>query len=208
MLCPQCHAESPIGARFCTACGAGLPRCRTCGATVSPTYRHCGACGIPLVTGPSGVMEVSAPRSGESIVASVTPVDLPFPLLTGDPAATVTIGAILHVQLAIPSGAETEARGFYGGLLGLSELSKPPALAARGGVWFRVGAQELHLGVEPEFRPARKAHPAFAVDAPERLRRRLERHGVATRDDVTLPDRSRFYCDDPFGNRLEFVEQR
>jgi hypothetical protein len=113
---------------------------------------------------------------------------------------------MLHVQLAIPAGGEAQGRAFYGGLLGLDEIPKLPALRERGGLWFRVGMLELHLGVERDFRPARKAHPAFSVDHLERFRRHLEGHGVATRDDVALPDRLRFYCDDPFGNRLEFVQ--
>jgi catechol 2,3-dioxygenase-like lactoylglutathione lyase family enzyme len=150
-------------------------------------------------------MEASAaPRAAEGGLAGRSP--FPFPTLPGDPATSVTVGAILHVQLAMPVGAEEAARAFYGGLLALKEIEKPAALQARGGVWFRAGAQELHLGVDAEFRPARKAHPALAVDQLERLRRRLEQHGVSTRDDVTLPDRARFYCDDPFGNRLEFVQ--
>lgn len=203
MACPHCHAESPASARFCTACGLGLPRCRACGGTVSPSHRYCGACGIPLVTGPSGVME--AARAGEVAAVVAAGGDLPFPTLPGDPAVAVTIGGLLHVQLAMPAGREAEARAFYSGLLGLDEIPKPAPLQSRGGVWFRLGAQELHLGVEADFRPARKAHPALAVDHPERLRRRLEAHGVPTRDDIALPDRGRFYCDDPFGNRLEFV---
>ena len=73
------------------------------------------------------------------------------------------LDAIDHVQLAAPPGCEAEARRFFGELLGLEELEKPESLRARGGVWFRVGAQQLHVGVEPEFAPARKAHPAFAV---------------------------------------------
>jgi catechol 2,3-dioxygenase-like lactoylglutathione lyase family enzyme len=218
MRCSHCHAESPAHARFCTACGVGLPRCRACGATVSTPHRYCGACGVPLVTGPSGVMEATPPRSGEAIGplpgTSLRPagdpgvggVALPFRTLPGDPVSSVALGAILHVQLAMPAGEEATARAFYGGLLGLDEVEKPAALQGRGGVWFRLGAQELHLGVEADFRPARKAHPAFAVDHLERLRRRLDAHGVPTRDDVTLPDRTRFYCDDPFGNRLEFVQ--
>jgi catechol 2,3-dioxygenase-like lactoylglutathione lyase family enzyme len=150
-------------------------------------------------------MDATPTRSGDARPVVAAGGELPFPTLPGDPATLVTVGAILHVQLAMPSGREAEARAFYGGLLGLDEIAKPSVLQARGGVWFRLGAQELHLGGDAEFRPARKAHPAFSVDHPERLRRRLEAHGVPTRDDIALPDRRRFYCDDPFGNRLEFV---
>jgi len=110
-----------------------------------------------------------------------------------------------HVQLAVPPNREAEARSFYVGVLGMEELPKPPGLAARGGVWLRLAASELHLGVEPGFRPAPKAHPAFEVDDFDGLRRRLHDHGLPMQDDVLLPGRRRFYVQDPFGNRLEFV---
>ena len=79
--------------------------------------------------------------------------------------------SIDHVQVAGPPGCEAAARSFYGGLLGLREIPKPPALADRGGVWFSLGRQELHIGVEPDFRPALKAHPAFSCSIPKRSRR-------------------------------------
>ena len=108
-----------------------------------------------------------------------------------------------HVQLAAPPGCEAEARGFYGGVLGLEEIEKPEALRPRGGVWFRLGdGRELHVGVDPAFVPARKAHPAFAVDDLDALAARL---GDVTWDDE-LPGVRRFYSSDPFGNRLEFLE--
>jgi catechol 2,3-dioxygenase-like lactoylglutathione lyase family enzyme len=111
------------------------------------------------------------------------------------------IAGIDHVQVAAPAGCEEEARAFYGGILGLEEIAKPAPLAARGGVWFRVGPQQLHVGVEQEFAAARKAHPAFAVDDLEAL---AERIGVV-RWDEELPGVRRFYAHDPFGNRLEFL---
>lgn len=105
-----------------------------------------------------------------------------------------------HVQLAMPRGGEDRARGFYGGLLGLAEVVKPPALAVRGGCWFSFGAVQVHLGVEPDFRPARKAHPAFRVTDLDALCTRLTHAGVAiTRE----PGRA--YLHDPFGNRIELV---
>ncbi len=110
-----------------------------------------------------------------------------------------------HVQLAIPPGSEARAREFYVGVLGLEELPKPPTLAARGGLWLKLLGAELHLGVEQEFRPARKAHPALEVGDLDGLRTRLERAGARPQDDALLPGRRRFYADDPFGNRLEFV---
>ena len=110
------------------------------------------------------------------------------------------------MQLAAPAHGEGLARAFYGRLLGLHELPKPAHLAGRGGVWFAVGKRELHIGVEPHFRPALKAHPALRVRGLSDLRRRLDLAGVRTWTDEPLPDHRRFYAADPFGNRLEFVE--
>lgn len=112
-----------------------------------------------------------------------------------------------HVQIAAPAGCEEEARRFFGGLLGLPELAKPEPLAGRGGAWFQVGAQQLHVGVEAEFEPARKAHPAFVVDDVEPLAARLEAAAVEVRWDHELPGVRRFYADDPWGNRLEFLQR-
>jgi len=112
-----------------------------------------------------------------------------------------------HVQLAMPRGAEEIARRFYTGILGLSEIAKPPDLAKRGGVWFALGEQQLHLGVEDEFRPARKAHPAVLVRDIDELRDRLTAADLSPIDDDSLPDHRRFYVADPFGNRLEFLEK-
>ena len=109
-----------------------------------------------------------------------------------------------HVQLTCPPRAEERARAFYGGLLGLREIEKPEPLRQRGGVWFECGAQQLHLGVEDEFRPARKAHPALRVDSVEQLRALAERLGDV-RWDGDLPGFQRFYVDDPFGNRIEVL---
>jgi catechol 2,3-dioxygenase-like lactoylglutathione lyase family enzyme len=107
-----------------------------------------------------------------------------------------------HVQVAAPAGCEAAARAFYGGVLGLEEVAKPEVLRARGGVWFRLaGGQELHVGVDDAFAPARKAHPAFAVDDLDALAARL---GEVEWDDG-LPGVRRFYASDPFGNRLEFL---
>jgi catechol 2,3-dioxygenase-like lactoylglutathione lyase family enzyme len=110
-----------------------------------------------------------------------------------------------HVQLAAPPGCEEEARRFFGGLLGLEELEKPAALRERGGVWFRVGPQQLHVGVEPGFAPARKAHPGFAVREYDALRDRLGAAGVAVADDTAIPGVRRCYVPDPWGNRIELV---
>jgi catechol 2,3-dioxygenase-like lactoylglutathione lyase family enzyme len=118
----------------------------------------------------------------------------------------VNVIGLDHLQLAMPHGREADARAFYGGVLGLPELQKPPNLAARGGVWFALGSQQFHLGVEDDFRPARKAHPAFLVQDIRALRARLEQHGFTPYEDEPLSGYDRFYVADPFGNRLEFLQ--
>ena len=115
------------------------------------------------------------------------------------------LDGIDHVQLAAPPGCEAEARRFFGGVLGLEEVEKPESLRARGGVWFRVGAQQLHVGVEQEFAPARKAHPAFAVSGYDVLVVRLRSAGVETVADDSIPGVRRSYIADPWGNRIELV---
>ena len=117
-----------------------------------------------------------------------------------------TLVSIDHVQLAMPPGDEAVARQFYRDLLGMREAPKPPAMAARGGCWFEAHGVRLHLGVEPGFRPARKAHPAICVQGLHPLAERLEAHGAAVRWDTELEGYARFFVDDPFGNRLEFLE--
>jgi catechol 2,3-dioxygenase-like lactoylglutathione lyase family enzyme len=121
----------------------------------------------------------------------------------------VSLTAIDHVQLAAPPGCEPAARRFYGELLGLSELSKPAALAARGGVWFAIGSgpQQVHIGVQAAHAPARKAHPAFAASDLDALAARLEAAGHRVRWDDTLGGVRRFYVDDPWGNRIEILLQ-
>ena len=111
-----------------------------------------------------------------------------------------------HVQVAMPAGREGAARAFYGTALGLNEIPKPAPLAARGGVWYAVGDLQLHLGVAEGFSPATKAHPAFRVEDAAALAERLLAAGFAVRWDSALPGRSRFYTDDPFGNRIEILQ--
>ena len=114
---------------------------------------------------------------------------------------------IHHIQLAMPVGEEEAGRRFYGELLGLPEVPKPSELAPRGGIWFRSGELEVHLGVEREaFTPARKAHPAFVVGGLDELRDRLGAAGYRIDEDVQLEGYRRFHVRDPFGNRLELVE--
>jgi catechol 2,3-dioxygenase-like lactoylglutathione lyase family enzyme len=110
-----------------------------------------------------------------------------------------------HVQLAMPPGREDEARAFYAGLLGMPETPKPPHLASRGGCWFEGGVK-VHLGVDPEFVPARKAHPAFVVENLAALVSKLEQAGYHVVEDQPLEGYERRYVDDPFGNRIELMQ--
>lgn len=111
-----------------------------------------------------------------------------------------------HVQLAMPAGRERDARRFYSALLGIPEVPKPPELAARGGCWFEAGVLKVHLGVEADFRPARKAHPALLVRDLPGLVAALRDAGVEVVDDDLLEGYDRVYVSDPFGNRLELLE--
>jgi len=120
-----------------------------------------------------------------------------FMLLTG----------IDHVQVAAPKGCEQQAREFYAHLLGMEEIEKPEALRSRGGCWFRVGSQQLHVGVEQDFRPARKAHPAFAVKDIDKLAATLDNAGIRCTWYDGVPGARRFHAHDPWGNRLEFTGQ-
>ncbi len=113
-----------------------------------------------------------------------------------------------HVQLALPPGGEDACRAFYVGVLGLTEVAKPPVLAARGGLWVRADELELHLGVEEDFRPQRKAHPGILVTDLDALAERLKRHGSPVAWDDAFPGMRRFYTEDPSGNRLEFLQPR
>ena len=110
-----------------------------------------------------------------------------------------------HVQLAIPPGKENDCRLFYCGLLGMIEVAKPPELAKRGGLWLRSGTINLHLGVEPEFQPARKAHPAFRVADLDLLAKRLKAAGYEAIWDKVSPNERRFFVHDGVGNRLEMI---
>ena len=111
-----------------------------------------------------------------------------------------------HVQLAAPPGCEAEARKFFVGVLGMTELTKPPALQNRGGIWLQCGMHQLHIGTQKDFKPAAKAHPAIRVMDMSALRSRLEAHQIEILEDGAIIGLERFYINDPFGNRLEFVE--
>lgn len=113
-----------------------------------------------------------------------------------------------HIQLAMPPGREAEARAFYQGMLGISEVTKPSHLAARGGCWFEQGELKVHLGVEADFVPARKAHPAFIVEDLRGLAVALQQGGYPVVKDQPLEGYDRLYVTDPFGNRIELLQPR
>lgn len=117
------------------------------------------------------------------------------------------VTAINHVQLAMPRGGEDVARGFYGALLGMAEVEKPPLLAARGGCWFEADSAVIHLGVEEPFAPAKKAHPGLVVDDLQAAAETFRSAGHECRyANDEIPGVERFYVGDPFGNRLEFQQ--
>jgi catechol 2,3-dioxygenase-like lactoylglutathione lyase family enzyme len=117
----------------------------------------------------------------------------------------VTVLRLDHVQLAMPSGREADAVGFYEGVLGIPQVPKPPHLAVRGGCWFERGELKVHVGVEADFRPATKAHPAFIVDGLDALVAAVRSAGLHA-DDEPLDGYHRAYVEDPFGNRIELME--
>lgn len=129
------------------------------------------------------------------------PADALFP---GKP--NMNILSIDHVQLTMPAGQESKARAFYGDVLGFSEVKKPEALQARGGVWFESGAVKIHLGVEDDFLPAKKAHPALVVSDLNSLMGSLKSNGFNVTEDHNIPGVERAFSNDPFGNRIEFIQ--
>ncbi|POX41584.1 glyoxalase [Streptomyces sp. Ru73] len=112
-----------------------------------------------------------------------------------------------HVQLAAPPGSEGALTAFYEGVLGMTRVPKPPALAGRGGVWFEAGTVRLHLGIDRDFRPSAKAHPGVLVTGIDAFAARLADRGADVTWDDALPGHRRFYAHDPVGNRLEFLER-
>ncbi len=111
-----------------------------------------------------------------------------------------------HVQIAIPEGGEGDARAFYVGILGMREVAKPANLSPNG-CWFKSGKMNLHVGVDPEFRPARKAHPALLVDDIVAIKREIEAKDIFVRGDKRIVGYSRFFTEDPFGNRIEIMQR-
>lgn len=121
----------------------------------------------------------------------------------------MTILSIDHVQIAMPAGQEDQARAFYVDMLGLAEIPKPAELAKRGGAWFQSQNVQLHLGVEADFKPARKAHPAFIVDNLDALIAKVQRAGYETdTSQPPLDGYKRAHVFDPFGNRIELMEKQ
>lgn len=121
---------------------------------------------------------------------------------------TIKIVGLDHVQLAMPPEKETLARQFYGALLGLEEIAKPEPLVNRGGCWFKGQNLVIHLGVQHDgFLPARKAHPAFVVVDLVAARQQFEQAGLSVMEDHSVSHVRRFFAEDPFGNRLEFIQQ-
>lgn len=118
----------------------------------------------------------------------------------------MAIVGVHHIQLAMSIGEETRAVAFYQGLLGIPQVDKPAQLAVRGGCWFETELIRIHLGVEEDFKPAGKAHPALLVNGLSVMQRHLEDAGVEIVVDEPLPGFQRFYLYDPFGNRLELLE--
>ncbi|MEX1006984.1 MAG: VOC family protein [Acidimicrobiia bacterium] len=117
----------------------------------------------------------------------------------------MSITGLDHVQLAMPVGREEEADAFYRDLLGFDVVPKPASLAARGGRWYRAGGVQVHLGVDADFRPAKKAHPALVVDGIDELAARLQAAGVTPHWEDEQPGMRHCYVDDPFGNRIELI---
>lgn len=118
------------------------------------------------------------------------------------------VRAIDHVQLAMPAGAEDELRGFYVGVLGLTEVPKPAELASRGGAWFEDGPIKVHLGVDPDFRPAKKAHVAFLVDDVAALLARCRAAGLDIEGGTPVDGVVRGFVFDPVGNRIELTQPK
>lgn len=113
--------------------------------------------------------------------------------------------SIEHVQLAMPTGEEQSARRFYSAVLGMTEIPKPEELARRGGCWFESGTVQLHLGVEADFRAAKKAHPALRCRDYDSLIAQLRAAGIDVKDDHSIPGVRRCHISDPFGNRIELI---
>ena len=172
---------------------------------VSPTYLAHHVSGTPCVVEPDKCSAIGWFALG-SLPTPLSRATIEDMRVYGERRSGISVVGLDHVQLAMPAGEEETARAFYADLLGLSEIPKPAQLVARGGCWFAGLGLQIHLGVEEEFRPARKAHPALLITDLERLRATLAAADVQTISDDTVPGVRRFYAPDPFGNRLEFIQ--
>jgi catechol 2,3-dioxygenase-like lactoylglutathione lyase family enzyme len=117
----------------------------------------------------------------------------------------IVLDDVDHVQLCIPPGAEAQARGFYEGVLGFIEVPKPESLIPHGGMWYRSGNVEVHIGIDP-VKERTKGHPAFEVHGLKTIRTYLESRGIRLKEEPLIPDRARFSFTDPFGNKIELLE--
>jgi len=115
--------------------------------------------------------------------------------------------SIDHVQIAIPAASEDRARAFYSGILGFAEVAKPPQMAERKSIWLVTGLVNLHLGIEPDFTPAKRAHPAFVVEGLDKILAACDRAGISSKPDTSFSGFRRVHVFDPFGNRLELMER-
>ena len=119
----------------------------------------------------------------------------------------MSILSLDHLQIAIPVGSESRARAFYSGILGFTEIAKPPQMAERKSIWFVAGAANLHLSIEPDFTPAKRAHPAFVVEGLDNILAACDRAGISSKPDTSFNSFRRVHVFDPFGNRLELMER-
>jgi catechol 2,3-dioxygenase-like lactoylglutathione lyase family enzyme len=119
----------------------------------------------------------------------------------------MAILSIEHIQIAIPMGSEDRARAFYAGILGFVEVEKPAIMAKRNSIWFRAGSVSLHLGLKPDFHPAKRAHPALVVDGMDQVLTACQSANITVKPDVSFNGFRRVHIFDPFGNRLELMER-
>ena len=212
---------APARQRPCPTCGAPMPaasaHCPSCGTASTPWTSHSGHWWARDADGEWRYLDDSrgtwvSPSDGSTRAATGIEV-VPPVAAAGTPARALPDSpyvGIDHVQVAAPAGREFDARRFYNGLLGLTEIDKPPALASRGGCWFQAGAHALHVGVADDFVAAVKAHPALRLRGTRELEELAERldaagYDVEWADEAEIPGVRRFHVHDPFGNRVELL---
>ena len=186
---------------------AGSYRCRMISLDIHSSLEAIGFLAVittALADEGLGANTVSAFHHDHLFVAA-DEADRAMAVLMGLTELPAGITGLDHVQLAMPASGEDQARAFYIDLLGLAEEPKPASLAARGGLWLKGRGIKLHLGIEADFRPARKAHPALLTHGIEQLAERLAAAGIDTQWDQEIANVRRFFTADPFGNRIEFL---